>query len=197
MQPTLFANRFLMGGLRRPASFLMRRAGWRVEGQPPALPKYVIVGAPHTSNWDFLLMLGVIFTVQIEPYWLGKHTAFRWPLGGLFRWLGGIPVDRRKANGLVSQLVEIFHASERLVLVIAPEGSRRKVHTWKTGFYHIARGAQAPLALVSLDYARKVVGFGPVLTPTGDLEADMKEIRTFFAQATGKYPHETVQATLA
>jgi 1-acyl-sn-glycerol-3-phosphate acyltransferase len=196
MQRTLFENRFLMGVLSRPAAFMMRRAGWRVEGQPPALPKYVIVGAPHTSNWDFLVMLGAVFTVGIEMFWLGKHTLFKPPFGGLFRWLGGIPVDRRQANGLVDQLVDTFHAHEKLVLVVPPEGSRKKLKTWKSGFYHIARGAQVPLALVVMDYGRKVVGFGPVLTPTGDVEADMVSIRSFFASAVGKFPHETAQIAL-
>jgi len=196
MQRTLFENRFLMGVLSRPAMFLMRRAGWRIEGQPPALPKYVIVGAPHTSNWDFLVMLGTVFTVGIEMFWLGKHTLFKPPLGGLFRWLGGIPVDRRQANGLVDQLVSVFHAHEKLVLVVPPEGSRKKLKTWKSGFYHIARGAQVPMALVAMDYGRKVVGFGPVVTPSGDVEADMVSIRSFFASAVGKFPHETAQIAL-
>jgi len=196
MQRTLFENRFLMGVLSRPAMFLMRRAGWRIEGQPPALPKYVIVGAPHTSNWDFLVMLGTVFTVGIEMFWLGKHTLFKPPLGGLFRWLGGIPVDRRQANGLVDQLVNVFHAHEKLVLVVPPEGSRKKLKTWKSGFYHIARGAQVPMALVAMDYGRKVVGFGPVVTPSGDVEADMVSIRSFFASAVGKFPHETAQIAL-
>lgn len=196
MQRTLFGNRFLMKLLSRPARFLTHQAGWRVEGQPPQLPKYVIVGAPHTSNWDFLVMLGALFTVQVEMHWLGKHTLFRPPLGGLFRWLGGIPVDRRQANGLVGQLVDAFHAHDQLVLIIPPEGSRKKLQTWKSGFYHIARGAQVPLALVSMDYARKVVNFGPVITPTGDIDADMGPIRAFFAPAVGKYPHEAAQIIL-
>lgn len=196
MQRTLFENRFLMGVLSRPAAFMMRRAGWRIEGQPPTLPKYVIVGAPHTSNWDFVVMLGAIFTVGIEMFWLGKHTLFTPPFGGLFRWLGGIPVDRRQANGLVDQLVDVFHAHQKLVLVIPPEGSRKKLKTWKSGFYHIARGAQVPMALVVMDYGRKVVGFGPVMTPTGDVEADMTSIRSFFASAVGKFPHEAAQIAL-
>lgn len=196
MQHTLYGNSFWMRSLKLPATFLMRRAGWRVEGRPPALPKFVVVGAPHTSNWDFLVMLGVIFTVPLEAHWLGKHTLFRQPLGRLFRWLGGIPVDRRQANGLVAQMVDIFNRRDKLILVVAPEGSRKKLHTWKSGFYHIARGAQVPLALVSMDYSRKVVRFGPVMTPSGDIEADMASMRAFFSDAAGKYPHEAAQAAL-
>ena len=196
MQRTLYGNSFLMKSLERPAAFFMRRAGWRVEGRPPALAKYVIVGAPHTSNWDFLVMLGVVFTVQLEAHWLGKHTLFRQPFGRLFRWLGGIPVDRRQANGLVAQLVDVFNRRDKLILVVPPEGSRKKLQTWKSGFYYIARGAQVPLALVSMDYGRKVVGFGPVITPSGDIDADMAQIRTYFSSATGKYPHEAAQIAL-
>lgn len=181
---------------------LLARAFWAVSGYrlrsepPPASGSAVFIGAPHTSNWDFVFMLAICWDLGLSPKWLGKHTLFKPPLGGLFRWLGGIPVDRRQANGLVDQLVDVFHAHEKLVLVVPPEGSRKKLKTWKSGFYHIARGAQVPLALVVMDYGRKVVGFGPVLTPTGDVEADMTSIRSFFASAVGKYPHEAAQIAL-
>lgn len=169
---------------------LLRLSGWRIEGRPPTAPKYVLIGAPHTSNWDFPLTLAICFATRLKIYWMGKDSLFCGPLGPVMRWLGGIPVRRDAASGLVQQTVDAFQRSERLVVAIPPEGTRSKVSQWKTGFYHIACGAQIPVVLAFLDFRRKVGGFGPVLMPSGDLERDMADIRAFYKDIHGKNPSQ-------
>ncbi len=158
----------------------------------PDLPKYVVIAAPHTSNWDFVILLFAVVATRVRIHWLGKHTLFRRPFGSLFRWLGGIPIDRSKSGNAVAQMVETFNASDRFVLAIPPEGSRSQVGRWKSGFYHIARGANVPLLLASLDYSKKVAGIGTVFYPTDDAEADTERIRAFYATVTGKFPQKKV-----
>lgn len=162
--------------------------GWRTEGKPPEIPKAVVIVAHHTSNWDFLVGLMASFIWKFSPFWLGKHTLFRWPLGGLLRRLGGIPVDRRASRNLVEQVTRIFQSRERFWLTIAPEGTRQKAQKWKSGFYHIARSAGVPIICAFLDYKRKVAGIGPIIFPGEDLAADMQKIREFYNTVTGKYP---------
>lgn len=167
---------------------LLALFGWRLEGQFPNLPKYVMIAAPHTSNWDFPVTLGICFAAHAKVYWMGKHTLFWGPFGPVMRWLGGIPVDRTQKNSLVEQLVQVYARSERLVVIIPPEGTRAAVSQWKTGFYHIAMGAKVPIILGFLDFKRKVGGFGPVFHPTGQIEADFASMRAFYADKTGKNP---------
>ena len=119
---------------------------------------------------------------------MGKHTLFKPPYGGFMRKLGGIAIDRRAPRGTVEQMVDVFNQQEKLVLLIPPEGTRKKVESWKTGFYHIAQGANVPILLAYLDYRRKVVGFGPTITPSGNVAADMERIQTFYRDISGKYP---------
>jgi 1-acyl-sn-glycerol-3-phosphate acyltransferase len=174
----------------------LRLSGWRVEGRIPGAAKAVVIAAPHTSNWDLPLMLAVSYELGIRPAWLGKLELFRWPFGGLMRWLGGLPVDRRIRQNLVHQAVASFDAVERLYLVIPPSGTRSRATHWKSGFYHIARGARVPIACAFLDYRRRVGGIGPVLAPSGDLVADMARIRAFYAGVTGKIPALTTPVRL-
>jgi 1-acyl-sn-glycerol-3-phosphate acyltransferase len=174
----------------------MRLFGWRFEGAPPDIDKYVLVAAPHTTSWDFLVMLALDFAYKIDSVWLGKESIFRSPLGPFFRKVGGIPVDRSAASSIVDQVVELFLNNPRVVMVIAPEGTRSKSDRWKTGFYHIANGAGVPISLAFMDYGRKVVGFGPVLTPTGDAEADMEAIRDFYALVVPRDPEKFGDVTL-
>ncbi|MEW9897552.1 lysophospholipid acyltransferase family protein [Chitinivorax sp. PXF-14] len=169
---------------------MLKLSGWRLEGKFPDLPKYVMIAAPHTSNWDFPVTLGICFAARAKIYWMGKDSLFKGPLGPIMRWLGGIPVDRSKSNDLVGQMVEVFNRSERLVVTIPPEGTRQKVRYWKTGFYHIAKGANVPIVLAFLDFRRKVGGFGPVFRPTGNVEADMAEIQAFYKNISGKNPDQ-------
>lgn len=168
---------------------VLRLLGWRFEGAFPDLPKYVIVGAPHTSYWDAIIALATIFGLGIDVHWMAKREAFDHPLGGLLVWLGGIPVDRSASHGVVDQTIEAFNCRDQFILVITPEGTRKKVARWKTGFYRIAHGADVPLVLGYADYQRKVVGIGSVVLPTGDMEKDIANLRAFFRQIPGKNPH--------
>ena len=163
--------------------------GWRIEGEVPDIKKAVIIAAPHTTNWDFPITLAVTFGLRMKIYWMGKTTMFRWPFGKACRWLGGIPIDRSKSQNIVEQSINAFKESDNLIMVIPPEGSRKKVSYWKTGFYHIAMGANVPIVLGFLDYRRKAGGIGPIFYPTGNIEKDMQEIKAFYATTTGKYQH--------
>lgn len=179
---------WLLGALARIG---LRLAGWRIEGDIASvrnMSKAVVIGAPHTSNWDFPLMLAVAFVCGLEFHWMGKHTLFARPFGGLMRWLGGIAIDRRQANNTVAQMVQAFTGAEHMLVVIPPEGTRSRVSRWKTGFYHIARQAQVPIVLGFIDGGRRVVGFGPTFHPTGDAERDIAHIRAFYQDMIGIRP---------
>jgi len=169
---------------------------WKKEGKVPDVPKFVMIAAPHTSNWDLPLTLILSLAFRMKVFWLGKHTIFRPPFGSLFKWLGGIPVDRRQANDLVTQCVQTFKNSARMIMIIPPEGTRSKVRYWKTGFYYIAHGAGVPIALGYIDYKLKAGGIGPAVTTTGNIEADMVEIREFYAGVTGKNPHQWTEQSI-
>ncbi len=165
-------------------------AGWKVEGQLPDLPKFVLIGAPHTSNWDFAMFLAVIFYLRAHAGFIGKAEIFRGPFGIFFRWCGGIPVDRTRSSGLVEQMVQACLKSDHFMLTIAPEGTRHKVGEWKRGFYHIAKGAGIPVVLAIINGTRKVVEIGRIFTPTEDIEADMKAIQSVYAGIEGIYPRK-------
>ncbi len=169
----------------------MRMVGWRVEGKLPDIPKYIIIGAPHTSNWDFLLFLGVIFNLKVDVRYMGKAELFRNPLfGWFFYWCGGIPVDRKKSTGLVEQTMEACNRSEKFIMTIAPEGTRHGVKEWKRGFYHIAKGAGIPVVMAIVDGRRKSMRVGQVFHLTDDMEADIKTIQSYFDGMTGINPNK-------
>jgi len=172
------------------ANMLLKLFGWRAEGSLADLPKCVLIVAPHTSNWDFLVMLALAVALRIKATWMGKHTLFRPPLGWLMRRLGGLPIDRGARHNVVEQAVESFRARDRLVLAILPEGTRKRTPYWRSGFYHIAMGANVPIALGFADYRRKVGGIGRVIVPSGDVDADMALIRDFYSGKTGKRPEQ-------
>lgn len=174
------------GLMRAVGHAVLRLMGWRVEGEVPNLPKFVIAVAPHTSNWDFVVGAGAMFALDLRLAFLGKHTLFRAPFGTLFRWMGGIPVDRTSAHGVVTQSIEGFLAADRRILAIAPEGTRRQVRQFKSGFLQIARGAGVPVLLASLDYGAKCVRLGPAFEPGEDVEADRRRTEAFFATVRGK-----------
>lgn len=167
----------------------LKMLGWHVEGEIPDIKKFVIIAAPHTSNWDFPISLAVAFALKIKIYWMGKAAIFRWPFGAACRWLGGIPIDRSRSHNVIEQCIQAFNERDKLIMVIPPEGTRKKVSSWKTGFYHIARGANVPIVLGFLDYRHKKGGIGPIFYPTGRIESDMKEIKAFYATITGKHQH--------
>lgn len=171
---------------------ILKIAGWKVSGHVPDIPKFVMIAAPHTSNWDLPYTLFVAFAMKVKIYWMGKKELFRPPFGPLLRWLGGIPIDRSKSNGVVGQSIQQLQDAEKLVLTVPPTGTRRKVMHWKTGFYHIAHGAGVPIVLGFLDYGRKMGGVGPLFYPTGDINADMKEIQAFYQDIQGRNQVQSV-----
>jgi 1-acyl-sn-glycerol-3-phosphate acyltransferase len=172
------------------ARWFLRLARWEPEGSRPEMRRFVLIAAPHTSNWDlaYLLALATIFDVRIS--WMGKDVLFRPPLGWLMYRVGGIPVVRSRRSNMVTAVAKLFAETEDLALVVPAEGTRGYVDHWKSGFYHIARTAGVPIVMGYLDYARRRGGFGPALHPTGDVRADMDQIRAFYADKVGKYPDQ-------
>jgi 1-acyl-sn-glycerol-3-phosphate acyltransferase len=193
MRYTVFDTPILTEPLHWAAVGLLKLFGWRIEGQLPAIPKLVLIGAPHTSNWDFIVMLAAAFTHRARFNWMGKKAIFRWPFGKFFQWLGGIRIDRSVSSGVVAQSIDAFHNSAKLILTITPEGTRKKTDRWKSGFYHIAVGAGVPIVLGYVDYPAKVAGFGPVITPTGDIDGDMELMEEFYADKRGKFPEQAAR----
>jgi len=166
---------------------ILKSIGWKIEGEAPAEKKYVMVGYPHTSNWDVPIGLLVYKSLGIRLHWVGKDALFKWPLGILIKKLGGVPVDRSKSQNFVQQVVEIFNKFENLVITLSPEGTRSFSEYWRTGFYHIACGAEVPIALAFLDYKRKTGGFGPLIWPSGDIEKDVEKMKEFYNDMKGKF----------
>lgn len=162
--------------------------GWRFAGSVPNLPKMVLVGAPHTSNWDFLLAMAALFALRARVYWLGKHTFVNGPLKPLLRWLGGVAVDRRVAAGVVAQVTARFQERDKFLLGLAPEGTRRLVPHWRMGFFYIAQAAQVPILPVALDYGRKIIEIGDPLWPELGETAVLAQLRTFYEGVQGKRP---------
>ena len=171
--------------------WLLTTLGWEIHGGFPEIKKYVVIAAPHTSNWDFPLGILVIKALKIDARWLGKHTIFRWPFGWLFRALGGTPVNRGKNLDLIRQMKEQFETSDSLIIALAPEGTRSKTDHWKTGFYYIARAAGVPIALGYLDFGKKQVGVSKSFYPGDDIDADFKLIRDYYQDKQGKNPENT------
>ena len=174
--------------MRWLANRFMRLRGWQFIGERPPHRKFVAIGAPHTTNWDFMLFLAVISHFGVPARAIGKHTLFRWPFGGLMRRLGLIPVRRDGGEGLVQQMVEEFNATEEMALIIAPEGTRKRAEFWKSGFYRIATAAEVPIVLAFIDFPSKTAGIGSILYPSGDIAADMEQIREFYAPFRGLHP---------
>jgi 1-acyl-sn-glycerol-3-phosphate acyltransferase len=171
---------------KRLARLILEVSGWRVVGEVPR--QGVLVGAPHTSNWDFVLMLLVMWHGGVPPRVLMKKELFVGPLGWFLRRCGGIPIDRSRPAGLVQDLTEQAHAGAPFLVIIAAEGTRRKSDHWKSGFYRIACGADLPITLAFVDGPTRTTGIGPTLRPSGDVEADMNLVRAFYADKRGVRP---------
>jgi 1-acyl-sn-glycerol-3-phosphate acyltransferase len=165
-------------------------------GALPPNRRVVIVAAPHTSNWDLPFMLATAYALGVKPSWLGKRELFRWPFGWILHRLGGIAIDRSGQHGFVREAVARFAEVEELFLVIPPSGTRARATHWKSGFYHVARGAGVPIVCAYLDYRERVAGIGLVLDPSNSIRADMDRIRTFYATKRGKYPEHTTPVRL-
>jgi 1-acyl-sn-glycerol-3-phosphate acyltransferase len=169
---------------------ILDAAGWTIVGGAPQADKFVLIAAPHTSNWDFIYAISCTSALGLPLRFMGKDALFRGPQGALFRALGGIPIDRSKANNVVDAMVREFAQRDALALLVPPEGTRQAGQHWKSGFYHIARGANVPVALGFLDYPNKRVGIGPLLTLTGNVKADMDQIRAFYADKGAANPED-------
>lgn len=175
--------------LRRTlAGWVLARLGWRVEVVWPTAPKVVVIVYPHTSNWDFFLGYLARRAMGLPTAWIGKHTIFRWPVDGLLRRMGGIPVDRANAAGLLPSLVREFERRETMCLALAPEGTRAYRDHVKSGFYRLALAARVPVGLAFIDYRTRVIGISAWLDLTGDEAVDLGRIREAYAGRAGRHP---------
>lgn len=171
---------------------LYRLQGWKAEGTLPESRKFVLCGASHTSNWDFIVFLGATDDLGIRPRFMGKNTLFKFPMRGFMCGLGGVPVDRSARKDMVAQMVDQFAAHDEFALVVAAEGTRSPNPNWKTGFYRIAEAADVPILFVGPDYDRKRAIFGPIVHPTGDYDADMAVGIEFFKTLRPKHPENAI-----
>lgn len=179
--------------MQRFGSFFLKLFGWKIVGQLPQEKKYVVVVAPHTSNWDFMVGLFARFAVGVKIHFLAKDQLFFFPLGPILKILGGAPVDRSKKNNNVDKVVELFRSRDEFKLAITPEGTRGRVTRWKAGFYYIACKAEIPLALVALDYATKEIRLREAFYPSGNIDQDFPEILNYYRSINGRYPKEIPQ----
>lgn len=183
------APSLLSRAVRRVLLALYRWKGWTLVQAAPIPPRCVILGAPHTSNWDFVFFLGATARLGIKPSFMGKHSLFKWPLTRFMRDMGGIPVDRRAKNrNHVDQVVGAFARATELALVIAPEGTRGAITGWRSGFYHIAHGAGVPIVPAWVDNATMRGGIGPAILPSGDYAADLRKIAEFYHAVLPHHP---------
>jgi 1-acyl-sn-glycerol-3-phosphate acyltransferase len=175
--------------LRRFGSWWMARMGWRFEGEMPDLPKFVVIVAPHTSNWDFVIGLAVKWALGLDVRWLGKRSLFIPPLGWFMRGIGGVPVDRTQRHNMVEQSVRAFATREQFLLVIAPEGTRTRVDAWRSGFWHVAQQAGVPICCVAFDWGRMIVRLGPTsMASETDAAAGIARIRSYYDDVRGYDP---------
>lgn len=182
LRVTVFSTPLLTPLLRWLAVAILALIGWKAVGRPLERSRFVLIAAPHTSNWDFPIMIMVVLKLRMKVYWMGKASLFRFPFGGLMKWLGGIPIDRSRSNNMVEHTVSQYQENAEMIVLVPPEGTRAKVARWKTGFYHIANIAQVPLLLGYLDASKKEAGLADFFYPTGDLEQDMVAIRQFYSE---------------
>ena len=185
---SIFSTPILTWLLSFPARLALKLSGWKVHGSPPEVKRCIMIAAPHTSNWDFALMLMVVFTLKLDLRWIGKHSLFPWPVAWLMKWLGGIPVNRSQASNVVDDMIKEFQENEKLVLLSTPEGTRSQVSKWRTGFYHIAVGANVPIQPICLDGPGKNIDFEPLFIVSGDKEDDLREIKAIFHGKQGVRP---------
>jgi 1-acyl-sn-glycerol-3-phosphate acyltransferase len=174
--------------LRFISLVFLKLTGWKTVGTLPKNTSFVMIAAPHTSNWDLPFLLTVSFALKAKPYWMGKEQIFKPPFRRLMMWMGGIPIDRSKSNNMVEYTANLLKQSNELVITVPPEGTRSKVNYWKTGFYHIANQAGVPIVLGFLDYKKKVGGILGSFNTSGDIDKDMAEIKAFYQDISGKNP---------
>lgn len=186
MHFTIFKTPVINTLMRWISIFILRLLGWSLDKTAIPNQKCVLIGAPHTSNWDFPIGIMVCFALRLDVYWMGKSSLFPLFFKNFMKWFGGIPVNRQQSENLVQSTINAFNENEHLIVIIPPEGTRGKVTRWKTGFYYIAHGANVPVYMGYLDFKNKVAGIGKVFYTTGDIEKDMVQIKEFYAGFTGK-----------
>lgn len=174
----------------------MALSGWTISGNFPPDKKFVLIGAPHTSNWDFPFGLATTFVFRLKVQWLGKDALFRGPIGILMRALGGIAIDREHPHGVVGQMAHALQQADSLIIMLAPSGTRKKTSHWRSGFYHIAHQANVPIVCGYLDYRKKEANIGLFLTPTGNIKQDMDRIRAYYKNVQAKKPAMTTPVKL-
>lgn len=175
---------------RTIARMSLRAMRWTVVGAPPDISKYVLLCSPHTTNWDLPSLLMATWNGGTSANWLGKHQLFRGPMNPVMRALGGVPVQRDRSGGMVASLAAEFARADRIALAIPAAGTRGRTDHWKSGFYRVAIAADVPIVCAFVDYSTRTVGFGPTITPTGDVEVDLDLFRAFYADKRGKYPDQ-------
>ena len=168
----------------------LRFFGWRVEGSITNAERVLITAAPHTSNWDAVLGIAAVLGLNVRLHFLGKHTIFVPGLRWFMRWLGGIPVNRQNPEGVIEHVNQLVEKHDGLVIVIAPEGTRKKTEKWKTGFLRIAEGNNCKIQMGALDFEHKRIVLGDLYQPTGDNQADIANIKQWYTQFKGKYPDQ-------
>lgn len=178
--------------VRRLIYWIYRRHGWSAHGVVPSPRKFVLIAAPHTSNWDFVYFIGLTEELGIMPHFMAKNTLFRWPFRNFMFDMGGVSVDRSSPQNYVQQMVQEFATRDEFMLTIAPEGSRGNNSKWKTGFYQIALAAKVPFVIGMMDYGTKTGGLGPAIMPTGDYDADMEQVMELYRNVVPKYPERAV-----
>ncbi|WP_346838876.1 1-acyl-sn-glycerol-3-phosphate acyltransferase [Microbulbifer sp. SAOS-129_SWC] len=167
---------------------IVKMLGWRIEGEFPPEKKVMVALAPHTSNWDFVVAMPFIMALRLKASWLMKKEAFFFPFKNLFKWLGGIPTDRKAPGGMAKQVAVQFRENEKMWVAITPEGTRKKTAKWKNGFLRIAYAANIPILLIAWDFTNKCIRVDSLYRPTGDLDTDMHEIRKRFDKYQGRHP---------
>lgn len=180
--------------VRRLLLAMYRIRGWKAVGVVPEPRRFVLIAAPHTSNWDFVNFLGLTADLKIRPHFMAKLSLFRWPLGGFIRQMGGVAVDRRGGGNVVQQMVDEFARRTEFMLTVAPEGTRGKTAKWRTGFYQIAMAAKVPMVVGMMDYGTKTGGLGPLIWPSGDFRADMLKVLEVYRTCIPKIPERAVRS---
>jgi len=173
--------------LKTFSEIILKIIGWRVDVTLPKEKKFVLIGVPHTSNWDLPLALLCFWVAQKKITWVAKKQLFIGPLGMIFRALGGIPVDRAASTGFIEQIAQQFSQRQEMILCLAPEGTRSKTKYWKSGFYYIALTAKVPICLGYVDYPNRVIGFETMISPSGDIDKDFEKIQSFYQSKVGKH----------
>ncbi|NJM50659.1 MAG: acyltransferase [Sphingomonadales bacterium] len=180
--------------LRRAIYGIYKRNGWTATGTVPEPRKFVLVAAPHTSNWDFIYFIGLTEDLGIMPHFMAKDSLFKWPVRNFLFDMGGVSIDRKSPQNYVQQMADEFAKRDEFMLTIAPEGSRSNSTKWKTGFYQIALAAKVPFVIGMMDYEKKTGGLGPAIYPTGDYEADMAKVIEFYRNIVPRHPERAVKS---